>query len=480
MTKAPQTAFERNLALSRVTVMLAVGFNAGANLLLIGIFARHGGLELVGHWAWLNAIVMNVLILDLGLTDTLTFRIGRDGLAPTAPMVRRANRNGWGLIAGCVALSAVCFWHSSTRLTAASLAALAATLQLASNWRISVRLGQHQQYWFNFKTMCRVASQSGLALALIIALPEQPDLAISFALLGGGLSEFVFTLWSTRHSKLGHGPCANQKHLFSAAKSFSTTNIMHRAVQPLSVLMIGAVLGHSAVAIFTISLRIPVVINQSISESLRGLLPGLAQAKQTDPQRIVPTLRDALVSQILLLIPLGSIAFIGARPILEAWLGFPNPDLILALRMLLVATVCSGLATPFYWANYALGQERFASYAHLASGVIQILIGGIALILTRDIIIFIAIFAGAQMSTAIAMVAISQKNERLAMRVSMQLSWIRASCVIGIMAAFCALTIYVTALGVNKQNEFIALCILAVTIMALSIFLLKKNFLVAA
>ena len=423
MTAACDQTTRRNITLTRGVVILSFGLTAAANLALLGYFARQGGLGLVGEWAWLNAVLMNVLILDLGLTEALTLRISRDGLKRSEPLLRSAQRLAAGLVLLTTAAGCLCLLLDLSAMAAGWLAALAAALQLAANWRISLRLGQHQQYWFNLKTILRVAFQSIMALTLLALMPRSSAIALGLALAIGGLAEVLFAFWATKDLRLQQGPCAPLADLAQAARPFALTNIAHRALQPLSVLTVGLLLNTAAVAIFSLALRIPTVISQSLSEALRGLLPGLAMLRDRDPTRIPILLADSFAAQMMVLGPVVIFASACAEPLLRLWLGTVPEHLLQALLILLAATAVAGVLTPFHWANYALGQEKTAARVYAIGTTASLALGACVLLWLHSLLAFVAVFAAVQIAMAVAILVIAQKNGRLVSQSLQRVDW---------------------------------------------------------
>lgn len=434
MTPSTEQTTRRNIRLTRWVVALCFGVNAAVNLALIGYFARRGGLDLVGDWAWLNAILMNVLILDLGLTEALTFRIARDGLKQTQPLLRTALRLALAGVIFTAGASCLCLLLAAHSLGVACLAALAAVLQLAANWRISIRLGQHQQYWFNLKTLLRVGVQTVLAIWFIEIMPQSQFLGLAFALAAGGMVEFLFAIWATQAVQLRTHPAAPLPVLASAARPFALTNLAHRSLQPLSILLLGLSLNTAAVAVFSLALRIPTVISQAISEALRGLLSGLAQLSKTDPERIAPLLRDSFIQQIILLGPMVIFVSVLAPRLLQFWLGTVPEDLVTALRLLLIATALSGFATPFHWANFALGQGKAAARAYAIGTCVSLLGGALALLCGQGLLGFILVFGLVQSVLAVAMLAIAQVGNRLVSSSLARIDWQKILLILSVTA----------------------------------------------
>ena len=461
----------RNIRLTRLVALLAFGLNAAANMALIATFARQGGLDLVGQWAWLNAVLMTVLILDLGLTEALSQLIGRDGLTQVLPLLHCAMRLATGLIAVLATTTLACFFLGAQDLTPICLAALAACLQLGSNWRISIRLGQHQQYWFNFKTIVRVMAQTPLAIGFIGLGPQSGGAALALALALAALAEYAFAHWATRTHRLRQSPCASVTDLAQSARGFALTTVAHRALQPLSVLLVGLTLDNAAVALFTLALRIPTVISQSISEGLRGLLPGLAALRQRDPARIAALLRDSFATQIRLLAPLLILTYVFAEPLLHLWLGVIPENLVSAVRCLLIASVITGIVTPFHWANYALGQEKSAARAYAITSLFALAGGFFILILSQSIMAFVASFAMFQIVMALAMLTIAQQNGGL---VWQSLRGVNLACFAWIAAVLFAAAIVNTAYLQQPAPVFLKSAIAAL-ILGGSLYALRQR-----
>lgn len=462
MTEATQIATQRNISRTRVATIISFAVTSSVNLLLIAYFARIGGLDLVGEWTFLNVVVMLVLILDFGVTNTLTYRIGRDGLAATAPLLRRAQRNGVILIVACVAGIASASALGRSDWVVIVLAALSASLQLASNWLITIRTGQHQQYFFNIKTLVRVLSQSVMATVFLHLNPSTPDTALASALFLGGVIDFIFGKVMTRGTPMRGFPIATLRQLMQSSSTFGLTSLSHQVLQPLSSLIVGAVLGKTGVAIFTLSLRIPVAISQSISEALRGLLPGLAGLSKTEAKAKHLLLRDAFVSQIALVAPLALFAIVHAESLLKLWLGSEmSPDLPLTLRMLLSSTVLSAISTPFFWANYAFGNESLASKIDAAITVLLLTCGGISLLLTRDIRVFVLLYAIAQAANALSMTLLAESRNGVVGAVLRDVKWTR---LLMMLAAIIAINVLVSQFQLQIDSSATKLMTLVVLV----------------
>lgn len=178
---------KKNMRLTRIFGMLAFASNATVNVLLIGYFARVGGIELVGQWAFLGAVMLAVMILDFGSLNALTYRIAKDELDSVACILRQLLRLA-ALTSAVLALGlAGAFQFADEIVQGSLLAGFAALLQLASSWLVSIRMGRQQRYWFNIKTIIRVMVQASAAVLLLQRGLPFPDIFVfGMALVLGG------------------------------------------------------------------------------------------------------------------------------------------------------------------------------------------------------------------------------------------------------------------------------------------------------
>lgn len=392
--KNREQAVRKNLARTRVVVLIAFATSAVLNVFLLGILVRIGGLELVGQWAFLNTILLTLLLLDFGLTNSLTYHIGRDGFNSVGPRLR--SLLFILLIFAClIGVSALLgIYFAGVMIVELSLVALAALAQLASNWMIAIRLGQNEQYWFHVKAILRVVFQVALALLFYSSLPAEPALAFSLALaLAGGL-ELSFVFWITRFDRPWWGPRAPIFQGIALARGFGPLSFVSKGYDPLSRLMIFSMLGPVALASFTIAYRIPAVINQAVSEALRALLPGLTQMRDKDQrQAVVGLLRDAVTGQIVLIggptIPL----IIHSEMIFRVWLGQSNSDLTLMMQILMGGIFVNTVTVPFFWAAQAFGEVGLLSRTNLIRVTASLALGALAVWQAQGIVAFVCVFA---------------------------------------------------------------------------------------
>ena len=399
----------RNLRLTRIVVVLAFAANAGANFALIGYFARLGGLELVGQWALLGAIILNVMILDLGSVNALTYKIARDGVEAAAPSIRRLICLAMRAAILPIALGVAALWAHAPLLLGASLAALAALLQLSSNWLIAIRMGRQQQYWFNAKTILRVLVQAAAAVIGISVVDAAPIVILGLALLFGGMAEFALASILVRGEHVATGSLAALKDLRKLTAGFGITDVAQRSYQPLTQLLVANTLGASALGVFTVGLRIPVVVNQSLNEALRILLPSLARIlAQGDRSTAIRLIRDSVVIQLVLVVPAGVFLFCHAGPIIALWLGDSGAQIVIAVRVFSAALIFVAIGTPFHWVAQAEGNAQRLGTLGLVVMVVMLISAASAVAIGANVIACTVIYALGQTARAMGAIAISK------------------------------------------------------------------------
>lgn len=389
----------KNMARSRVLVFVAFAANAGLNVILLGILANWGGLELVGQWSFLNAILLLVTMADFGITNALTFRIGRDGVAVMCPSLRTLLRGMAGLAALCVLIGLLSGWIDAAWGPPLALTVLAGLAQLASNWLIAIRMGQHQQYWFNLKTILRVVLQTIAVLAFYVMLPGRELLALGLAMFISRWAELVLAKRMTRHDFSLRGPLADRSQIVELAKGFGLLSLGQRGVDPLSRLLISALAGPVVLGAFTVAVRIPAVVNQSVSEALRALLPGLAQMRgEAEREKALSLLRESVAGQLVLIGAPMLILGVHADLLFQVWLGHTEDALVLSLRILLFGSFISALSTPFFWTIQAFGDASSLGRLMLTPVGIALILGGVVLWIIPEVVAFSSVYALSQIA----------------------------------------------------------------------------------
>ncbi len=471
-----EAATRRDLKRSRGVVFAAFLINAGLNFVLLGILARLGGLEMVGQWAFLNAVLSVVLIADFGATNALTYRIGRDGIEATAGLLRLLLLAAATFIAACLALIGLDSVTALLNSTAALLTIVAGFLQLASNWMISIRMGQHEQYWFNVKTVLRVSTQTGLALALLSILPEQPMLAFGLALALAALIETLFAAFMVHRMWTPCGSVARTQALRDLLQGFGLLALAQRGLLPLSQLIVSALAGATVLGIFTVASRAPIVISQSVSEALRALLPGLAgMTSEADRPRIIKLLADGITGQIVLIYPALAVLSIHAHTVFTVWLGESSVVLEAALMMLSAGVFVACLTVPHFWALQAMEAVVPLSRLTFWRVLVTLVIGALLTSLLRDPLVMPATYSASLALGAVAVLALSEVRLEIVWPCLKLLRWRRIAyfCifVLGLNSGLATLDAYLepdTLLGVVALGNL-------VTIGPLALYIIRKR-----
>ncbi len=461
---------------SRVIVLVVFATNAALNVLLLGILARLGGLDLVGTWSFLSAVQLFTLLADYGVTNALVYSIGRNGLQFSAPMLRT-------LLLSLSVAAVFCFlgglgagFLRGSWAAAIAMTIMAGISQLGSNWLIAIRMGQHEQYWFNIKTVIRVVLQTALALGLYFPLSGRPELAFGVAFLLAGFAEVAFSWWMVRSEDIFAGPRAGAKEILTLTRGFGPLTLVQRGMDPISRFLISALAGAAALGTFTVAQRIPVVINQAVSEALRALLPGLSRMDRgQDREAACKLLAEAVTVQTVLVVGPLLIFMIQAPVFLSVWLGQSDPLLVNTLRALSVATLISCVTTPFFWASQAFGRTTTLARLSVIRAVVALSLGAIILAMTRNVLGFAIAYALGQIASGAANLHVANGCDHL---VTQSLKKVPRTQLI-IFTAFVVLvnlTISYLPISLSSGFSFMLVSIInSIAFIPSGIFLIRRN-----
>ena len=455
--------------------MVAFAANAGLNLALLGILAKWGGLELVGQWSFLSAILLLVMLGDFGITNALTYKIGCDGLDVTAPVLRLLLLGLGALAAVSLAACAAAARISPDWGLALALTVLAGIMQLASDWLIAIRMGRHEQYWFNVKTVLRVVLQTAAVLVFYAAAPDRAMLGFALALLMSRGAEFILSWAMTRRAFAMRGLRASPVQVLDLTKGFGLLSLARRCLDPLSRLLIAALAGSEALGIFTIGWRMAAIVNQSVSEALRALLPGLAAMRDaSDRARVRRLLRDSLAGQLIMIGAPMLVLAIHAELLFWVWLSRSDQTLVMVLRIFLLGGFCAAVSTPFYWAAQAFGLvSRLARLTLLRVGA-TLGLGAIVLWLHPDVLGFVTVYALSQCIASAFPFHLINHEDRLAARVVADLPLIPIT---GYLAAVALLNLGLAHLQIDMAPLYFLLAILfcnLVTVGPIGLMMLRR------
>ncbi|MFY0312723.1 lipopolysaccharide biosynthesis protein [Leisingera sp. D0M16] len=454
--ESQETLIRRNLARSRIIVMVAFAANAGLNLALLGILAKWGGLNLVGAWSFLNAVLLLVMLAEFGITNALTYRIGRDGLEAAAPVLRLLLHL---LAALAILFAAGAYWLAPDWGLALALTVLAGMLQLGSDWLIAIRMGHHEQYWFNVKTVLRVVLQTAAALGFYHAAPDHAPTAFALALLVSRGAEFLLSRFMTRREFALRGPRAELAQISKLTKGFGLLSVAQRGLDPLSRLLIAALAGAEALGVFTIAWRVSAVVNQSVSEALRVLLPGLAAMRTAEDQdRVCRLMRDSVAGQLVLVGAAMLAIAIHADLLFRTWLGQSDETLVAVLRIFLIGGAGAAVTTPFFWASQAFGQVTPMARLNLLQVAATLGLGAAVLWDAPEISGFVTVYALSQGLAGLVPVYLVNRAGGLAWRVAAGLP---LAVITGYLAAVTALNLALTHLPFDTAPVYLLLTVLA-------------------
>ena len=391
-----ETLIRRNFKKSGVIIVAGFILNAGINLFLLGFLARRGGMSLVGLWTLLNTVMLYVLIMDLGFTNALTRHVALEGVIAALPLIvwlifRLAVL--WVILGlGCLAMefSDVAGYNM---ILGFFMAATAGCLQVASNWVISLRLGQHEQFWLNVKTILRIVTQTVLIVVLVFVSSLEPSTIFGFGLCLGGAVEAIFTLWLVRMHKSDYAACktapsVDWRRLAELGRGFGILKVLQQLQVPLAQSLVGALAGMAALGTFTIARRFPIVLSQSIGEAMRVLLPGLSLLQQQgDRGAILRMLRDGVLIQVLLIGPIYMLFFFIMEDAYILWLGNANQTLVVATRLMMIAIIAGSFVVPYFWALQAFGDARLIAFSTALQLTFVITAGATVLWFTQGLIV---------------------------------------------------------------------------------------------
>ncbi|QQM32438.1 hypothetical protein JET14_09995 [Martelella lutilitoris] len=396
MSSVTERFVRGNFVRSSGIIIAAFLTTAITNVVLLGWLAKYGGLEVVGTWGFVNALLLYTLIIDFGFTDSLTRKTALDGTAAAMSCIvwlfSRLLLPAILLVSG---IFAVAFFvpYGSHFIAGGALAIASGLFQLASNWLISVRLGNHEQFWFNVKTILRVLTQALAVFLLYEPESNSPALIFGTGLLLGSLVEALLALLLSL--KFASSWRRRREHptdfaaLKGLSRGFGLTSVLQRVQQPAWQTVVMVFGGTAALGVFTIAMRIPMIINSSISEALRVLLPGLSRLqKDGEKDSLLRLIRDATLLQILVVVPLCFCFLTFNSDFFIIWLGEANPLLLESTRIITIGIAIQSIGVPYFWALQSFGDAQKISVSTSISLAAMILLGGAALYLSDGNLVY--------------------------------------------------------------------------------------------
>ncbi|MEM9383691.1 MAG: hypothetical protein AAGA68_01415 [Pseudomonadota bacterium] len=388
-TEISEATVRRNALRSSPFIAFAFITNAVANLALIGWLQRLGGFALVGTWSLLNALVVFMLVADGGLSLALTREVSIRGVTRSWPTHRWLLTRSTLALLAMLPLGLTIAWLTELPAKVVggwACALLAGALQVMSGWAVTVRLGQHEQYWRNVATILRVLTQSTLVVVLLSVTVWDNKFSMGAALLAGALAEvslIVGLLVAVDGAKIRaarHIPSPSFREVVALTKGFGATKFLQALLEPLTRGLVGVVAGTPALGAFTVSWRPASLLRSIVSEVLRVLLPGISRLHHDgNREATLAIVRDSVLVQALITVPACLFAAINAQAALELWLGTVPLAAVHACQIFLAALALSSWSVPYFWALQAVGDASFTAVATLARLLLTLVPGAAAL-----------------------------------------------------------------------------------------------------
>ncbi len=391
-----QRGLLRSVMLAPLDAVSSVGFS----IVLIGLLARAGGMELVGQWAMLQAYVAIALAFDLGVTYGVNRRVASEGPEGGFALIARAG--GWPLALAALGLLTAAGgagFGVEGWLPAAAVALAAGATQLLTQWFGAVQTGAHRHAHTQAASIFLNVVQFCLILLALSWSSGPPAIwTLAAAIWGARLLHLAFTIALLALAPLGlaafaaaprRAPWAEVR---AAAGAFTFYSLAVKWRIPLLRLSVGFLGGDAALGLFTIAQRAPEAISAVFSSGLQTLLAGFAGlGKGAEATRL---LRRALEVQVALCLPLFLAFFAHAPAILTLWIGSVDADLVLMTRLMALAGILSAPTVPFSWALQATGQASFMAVVIVVQTALIVTVGAIGFGLTdHGTLVFVAGFA---------------------------------------------------------------------------------------
>ncbi len=362
---------------------------AMGNLILYRTVMTHGGLEVIGLWAMLNAAAAFVSLLDVGFSQVLTREIHvTDGPEASAEKLldKRAAERVYRFFFWFVALPAapLAAWllpgvpYDRPRFSVAlALIAWSSVVQMEGKLEAAI-LAAYQD-----NTHVQVVNSYAGAISLAVAII---GVYLNAPLEGYALGA-LFSAAMVRSSfrrRVAH------RHLPAPRINPPSSALLRRAAalarrggyfysisigsvlrEPLFRVIISYFLGIRALGIYTIALRASVTTRDLVAGGFSVLYPAMASLHRSRNRDAIASMQ--VVSMVLLTVfgcaALGCL-YGFAAPVLRLCLGSLPDGLVNAVRILVVWNLITLANVPFYYLLLASGHEKASSaslWAHTAA-----------------------------------------------------------------------------------------------------------------
>jgi O-antigen/teichoic acid export membrane protein len=392
MTHDKRREIERDVHASHLAGPVRVLLPTAVVFFTYPLLLRSAGIGVVGVWSILSSVLTYAGLLDIGFTGLLTREMAA-GL-PTEDDVRRIARwrgaartvyvwGGVSLAASILLIASAVIAVRRAPITTAyperslliSVVAMviAATLMLQVKLELTVFRAHHQTYVEQWSTALALVVTYLLGWVGILSHRPIEGLALGAVVAYGGalwilramgrhrFAEFFRRIEShARRTRagdvrelVGHG-----RHLFGL-------NVAFVVREPVFRLALGAGLGVSAVGIYDIANRVPMLIRELGAAGAPSLLASISRLTRQEDKEAAGAIVASALRYSLMLGGVGLAVFAVNRALLfRLWLGADAPPELGPAA--LVMTVWWGITllnAPFFWAMQARKLERQLSRA---------------------------------------------------------------------------------------------------------------------
>ena len=369
----------RDLLLSYVGGPMRIVLPTAVLFVLYPWVLREHGLAVIGVWGLLSTFVSYGGLLDAGVSPLLVRELARGPDDVAVDRLARWRATASYVYAACaavfalVALSVIMVLGAprETGYSRAGLAitvvALAAGLVVHLLARLDLCLFRAQGRTYAEQWALSLSSAGGYAIGaggLLVARPLE-GLAVGFLVGSSGL--LVWTrfaarrafpaLYSRYHIRRFAISSADVRSLWTHSRHLASLTAVFAVREPLFRLLLASAAGVSAVAVYELASRVPMLIREigaSGGQSLLGPLSRLGPAHEHTTELV----RNSLTIS-LFLGGTGLAFFAVARvAVLEFWLGSITTELATAALIMAGWWALTLINVPFFWLLQALGREK--------------------------------------------------------------------------------------------------------------------------
>jgi O-antigen/teichoic acid export membrane protein len=395
-------AIDRDVTVSHLLGPVRILLPTVAVMATYRVLVHRFGLEVVGVWSLLTTVVAYTGLLDIGFTSAMARGIA-DESSPITPARLAAWRGSalwvyvWGgavaALVGGLAGGALDWFGVPPNLIAEMrigvvLLITATVFQLLARMDLGVFRANHQTYVEQWALSATTAAT--YVIGLLGALAGHP---ISSLAIGSLLANFGLWAWARRRARHQFRALyeamasvrrpegvSGLRDLLANGKHFFSLSVVFLIREPVFRLVIAALLGASALGVYDVANRVPMLIRELGASGSQALFAGLARM---EPSRHAEEIVRVMKSAVFYLFAIGGTGLalyaVARGLVLGLWLGIPVlADLRSASLLLAVWWGITLINVPFFWLLQARRLERALAtsvWVHTASLVIVLAAG---------------------------------------------------------------------------------------------------------